>query len=403
MRETRPIASLSKLPKLRSAPATIEDVRRLARRRLPRLAFDFVDGGADAELSLRRNAEAFERRALRPRQLVGVATRDLRATVLGQPVEFPVLVAPTGMSRVAGRGGDVAGARAAGRMGTVFTLSTMSSDSIEDVARAASGPLWFQLYLWRQRDLAERMIDRAQVAGYRALVVTVDVPIVGNRVRDLHNGFKMPPRIEPRTAIDILRHPRWLAQAPSAITFSNMVDADVTASAGPMAHAKLINSLLSNPGATWDDLRWLREQWHGSLLIKGVLTGEDAELALDAGVDGIIVSNHGGRQLDGTVATLDALEEVLAAVGDRAEVLVDGGIRRGTDVVKALALGARACLVGRPWLFGLAIGGEQGVVDVLEILRTELDRALALLGRPSIADLDRSAIVPIAGADSSPV
>jgi isopentenyl diphosphate isomerase/L-lactate dehydrogenase-like FMN-dependent dehydrogenase len=395
--------SLSTLTSLRSAPATVEDVRRLARRRLPRLAFDFVDGGADAELSLRRNAEAFERRALRPRQLVGVAARDLRTTVLGQPVELPVLVAPTGMSKVAGRGGDIAGARAASRMGTVFTLSTMSSDSIEDVAAAASGPLWFQLYLWRQRDLAERMIDRAQIAGYRALVVTVDVPLVGNRVRDLHNGFKMPPTIDARTALDVLRHPRWLAQAPSAVTFRNMIDSDAVASAGPMAHAKLINSLLSNPGATWEDLRWMRERWTGPLVIKGVLTREDAELAVDAGVDGIIVSNHGGRQLDGTVGTLDALEEVVEAVGDRVEVLVDGGIRRGTDVVKALALGARACLVGRPWLFGLAVGGEQGVVDVLEILRTELDRALALLGRPSIADLDRSVVASVPGSATSPV
>jgi isopentenyl diphosphate isomerase/L-lactate dehydrogenase-like FMN-dependent dehydrogenase len=389
------------LTSLRSAPATVEDVRRLARRRLPRLAFDFVDGGADAELSLRRNLEAFERRALRPRQLVGVAARDLRTTVLGQPVELPVLVAPTGMSKVAGRGGDIAGARAASRVGTVFTLSTMSSDSIEDVATAAAGPLWFQLYLWRQRDLAERMIDRAQLAGYRALVVTVDVPLVGNRVRDLHNGFKMPPRIEPRTALNILRHPRWLASAPSAVTFRNMIDADAVATAGPMAHAKLINNLLSNPGATWDDLRWMRERWTGPLVIKGVLTREDAELAVDAGVDGIIVSNHGGRQLDGTVGTLDALEEVVEAVGDQVEVLLDGGIRRGTDVVKALALGARACLIGRPWLFGLATGGEQGVVDVLEILRTELDRALALLGRPSVADLDRSVVAPVPGSAAS--
>jgi isopentenyl diphosphate isomerase/L-lactate dehydrogenase-like FMN-dependent dehydrogenase len=383
---------LSKFTNLRSAPATIEDVRRLARRRLPRLAFDFIDGGADAELSLRRNTEAFELRSLRPRQLVGVAARDLRTTVLGQPIELPVLVAPTGMSRVAGRGGDVAGARAAGRMGTVFTLSTMSSDSIEEVADAASGPLWFQLYLWRQRDVAERLIDRAQAAGYRALVVTVDVPLVGNRVRDLHNGFKMPPRIEPRTALDVLRHPRWLAQVPSAISFRNLVDSSADTATGPMAHAKLINDLLSNPGATWDDLDWLRNRWSGPLVIKGILTAEDAERAVQAGVDGIVVSNHGGRQLDGTAATLDALEEVVDTVGDRAEVLLDGGVRRGTDVVKALALGARACLIGRPWLFGLAADGEQGVFTVLDILRTELDRTLALLGRPSIAELDASAV-----------
>jgi isopentenyl diphosphate isomerase/L-lactate dehydrogenase-like FMN-dependent dehydrogenase len=384
-------------------PATVEDVRQAARRRLPRLAFDFIDGGADAELSLRRNLEAFERRVLRPRHLVGVATRTLETTVLGDRVALPVLIAPTGMSRVAGRGGDAAGARAAQRMGTVFTLSTMSSDSIEEVAGRSSGPLWFQLYLWRQRDLAERLVDRAQVAGYRALVVTVDVPVVGNRLRDLRNGFKMPPRIEPRTAFDILRHPRWLAQVPSAVSFQNIVASGVPNASRPMAHAKLVNSLLSNPGATWDDLAWLRELWRGPLIVKGVLTHEDAELAAEAGVDGIIVSNHGGRQLDGTLGTLDALEEVLAAVGNRVEVLLDGGVRRGTDVVKALALGARACLIGRPWLYGLAAGGEQGVVDVLEIMRTEIDRALALLGRRSVAELDRSAVGTVPGSAPSPV
>jgi isopentenyl diphosphate isomerase/L-lactate dehydrogenase-like FMN-dependent dehydrogenase len=387
-----------KLPNIGRPPATVEDVRRLARKRLPRLAFDFIDGGADAELTLRGNAEAFERRTLRPRQLVGVETRDLSTTVLGVPVRMPVMIAPTGMSRVAGRGGDIAGARAAGRAGTVFSLSTMSSDSIEEVARAATGPLWFQLYLWRRRDVAERLVDRAHAAGYRALVVTVDAPLVGNRVRDVHNGFKMPPRIEPRTALDILRHPRWLAQAPSAITFRNLTDLDAGSTTGPMAHAKLVNDLLANPGANWGDLDWLRDRWKGSLVIKGILTAQDAERAVQGGVDGIVVSNHGGRQLDGAAASLDALEEVVDAVGDRAEVFLDSGVRRGTDVVKALALGARACLIGRPWLYGLAAGGESGVSTVLEILRSELDRALALLGRPSIAELDASVIFPASAA-----
>jgi L-lactate dehydrogenase (cytochrome) len=370
----------------------VEDVRQIARRRLPRLAFDYIDGGADAELTLRGNLAAFERRTLRPRQLIGVERRDQSTTVLGVPVQTPVMIAPTGGSRIAGRGGDIAGARAASRAGTVFSLSTMSSDSIEEVAGAASGPLWFQLYLWRRREVSEQLIARAQAAGYRALVVTVDVPVVGNRVRDVHNGFKMPPRIEPRTALDILRHPRWLAQAPSAVQFRNLLDATTDADSGPMAHAKLINDLLSNPGATWADLDWLRERWPGTLAIKGILSAEDAERAVTAGVDGIIVSNHGGRQLDGSAASLDALEEVVDAVGDRVEVLLDGGVRRGTDVVKALALGARACLIGRPWLFGLAAGDEAGVFAVLDILRAEIDRTLALLGRRSIAELDRSVI-----------
>jgi L-lactate dehydrogenase (cytochrome) len=386
-----PIAA-SRLPTIGRPPATVEDVRRIAQRRLPRLAFDYIDGGADAEITLRGNVEAFERRTLRPRQLVGVERRDQSTTVLGLPVQTPVLIAPTGGARIAGRGGDVAGARAAGRVGSVFSLSTMSSDSIEEVAAAASGPLWFQLYLWRRREVSERLIERAQAAGYRALVVTVDVPVVGNRVRDRHNGFKMPPRIEPGTALDILRHPRWLAGAPSAVQFRNLLDAGVDTGSGAVAHAKLINDLLSNPGATWADLEWLRERWSGPLAVKGILSAEDAERAVQAGADGIVVSNHGGRQLDGVSSSLDALTEVVDAVGDRAEVLLDGGVRRGTDVVKALALGARACLIGRPWLFGLAAGGEQGVFAVLDILRIEIDRTLALLGRPSIAELDGSVI-----------
>ena len=382
------------IPSISRAPATVEDVRRIARRRLPRLAFDYIDGGADAEQTLRGNVEAFERRTLRPRQLVGVERRDQTTTVLGAPVQTPVLISPTGGSRLAGRGGDIAGARAAGRAGTVFSLSTMSSDSIEEVAGAAPGPLWFQLYLWRRREVSEQLVARAQAAGYRALVVTVDVPVVGNRVRDRHNGFKMPPRIEPGTALDILRHPRWLAQAPSATRFRNLLDAGVggDSASGPVAHAQLINDLLSNPGATWADLEWLRERWPGPLAVKGILSAEDAERAVAAGVDGIVVSNHGGRQLDGVSASLDALAEVVDAVGDRAEVLLDGGVRRGTDVVKALALGARACMIGRPWLYGLAAGGEPGVFAVLDILRTEIDRTLALLGRRSITELDGSVI-----------
>jgi isopentenyl diphosphate isomerase/L-lactate dehydrogenase-like FMN-dependent dehydrogenase len=372
--------------------ATIEDVRRLARRSLPRLAFDFIEGGADAELTLRRNLEAFERRVLRPRYLVDVSRRDTSATLLGQQIEMPLLIAPTGMSRVAGPDGDLAGVRAAGQFGVPFVLSTMSSHSIEDVARAASGPLWFQLYLWRQREIGERLVGRAKAAGFEVLVVTVDVPVVGRRVRDVHNGFVFPPKLRPRNALDMVLHPRWLAGVPRTVRFANLVETAAGAGGRPLEHAHLVNSLLSNPGASWADFSRLRALWDGPLLVKGLLTAEDALLAVDCGADGVIVSNHGGRQLDGTPASLDALEEIVAAVGGRTEVLVDGGIRRGTDVVKALALGARACLIGRPWLYGLAAGGEAGVVRVLELLRDELDRALALLGRPTIDALDRTVL-----------
>jgi isopentenyl diphosphate isomerase/L-lactate dehydrogenase-like FMN-dependent dehydrogenase len=367
-------------------------VRRIARRRLPRLAFDFIDGGADAELTLRRNAEAFERRTLRPRYLVDVSERETSTELFGQRIGMPVLIAPTGMSRIAGREGELAGAKAAGLLGIPFTLSTMSSYSIEEVAAVASGPLWFQLYLWRQRELAERLVRRASAAGYAALVVTVDVPVLGRRVRDVHNGFVFPPKLRPRTALDLLSHPRWLAGARRTTRFANLLETDAGTAGRALEHAKLVNSLLSNPGATWADLSWLRELWDGPLLVKGIQTADDALLALECGADGIIVSNHGGRQLDGGRAALDALEEVVPAVNGRAELLVDGGIRRGTDVVKALALGARACLIGRSWLYGLAAGGEAGVVHVLELLRDEFDRALALLGRPEVAALDRTVL-----------
>ncbi len=376
----------------RRGPATLDDVRRGARRRLPRLAFDFIDGGADDEITLARNLEAFRRRTLRPRALVDVSTRDLGTTVLGDRYAMPVLIAPTGMSRLAGPAGDVAGARAAGRMGTGFTLSTMSSHSIEEVARNASGPLWFQLYLWPQREIVDRLVARAKAAGYRALVVTVDVPVVGNRVRDVRNGFAFPPRPSPRTAVDMLRHPRWLASVPSAIRFANVVDESGTHPTKAVEYAKLVNRLLVNPGADWGELRRLREVWDGPLVVKGVLTGADAAAAVDCGADGIIVSNHGGRQLDGAPAALDALAEVVASVPEGVEVLMDGGVRRGSDVVKAIALGARGCLIGRPWLFGLACGGEDGVAAVLGILRAELDRTLALVGRPALGALDAEVV-----------
>jgi isopentenyl diphosphate isomerase/L-lactate dehydrogenase-like FMN-dependent dehydrogenase len=370
----------------------VEDYRRLARRRLPRVAFDFIDGGADSEVTLRRNVEAFERLSLRPRHLVDVSSRSLETTVLGERVGLPVLIAPTGMSRVAGRGGDVAGARAAAAHGAVFVLSTMSSDSIEDVRAAATGSLWFQLYLWAERSILERLLDRARAAGCRALVVTVDVPVIGNRRRDARNGFALPPRVRWRTAADLLSHPRWLAHAPSAVGAAHFLDDAGVRPSATMEHARLVNRLLANPGSSWRDLIWLRDRWDGPLLLKGTLTAEDARLAVECGVDGIVVSNHGGRQLDGAPASIHALAEVAEAVGDQVELLVDGGVRHGTDVIKARALGARAVLVGRPWLYGLAAGGEAGVAGLLEILRREIDRALALLGRPRFDDVDASVL-----------
>ena len=368
------------------AAASVADVRERARRRLPRLAFDFIDGGADGEVTLRANEAAFARRTLVPRVLVDVARRDLSCSLFGVEHALPLLLAPTGMAKLAGPGGEVAGARAAVAAGAGFVLSTMSNHALEEVAAAGGDARrrWFQLYVWPDRALVERMVDRAARAGYGALVVTVDVPVLGNRLRDVRNGFKYPPRVRPGTAADMLRHPRWLARLPGRMRFGNVEG--LADEGGAVAYAKLINRLLANPGADWSTLAWIRERWSGPLLVKGILAPADAELAAEHGADGVIVSNHGGRQLDGAPATLDVLADVVAAVPDL-PVLVDGGIRRGSDVAMALALGARACLIGRPWLYGLAAGGEAGVTGVLAILRAELDRTHALVGCPRAADL----------------
>ncbi len=370
----------------------VDEARSRAKRRLPRVAFDFIDGGAEDEVTLRENRLAFERLEIRPRQLINVEERRQNVTVVGQGVDTPVLLSPTGLARIAGGGGDLAGAIGAGRRNTIFTLSTMASHTIEEVAAVASGPLWFQLYLVRDPAANVELVERAEAAGYHALVVTVDVPVLSVRERDVRNGLTVPPKLRARTAFDMLRRPRWLRDQFPPMTFANFKGASQTSPKKAVAHAKWVRQTLAHAGATLADLEELRARWSGPLLVKGILTAEDARRAVDAGADAIIVSNHGGRQLDGCVTSLGALPEVVDAVGDRAEVLLDGGVRRGSDVVKALALGARACMVGRPWLWGAACGGADGVEDVLRLLFEEIDRALALVGRPSVAELDRSAL-----------
>lgn len=364
-------------------PASLEDIRRRAGRRLPGFVTDFVEGGADGEATLRRNEEALAALTLVPRALRDVSEATTGTTVLGDELELPVLIAPTGMSGLVHPGGDVAGAEAAARAGTVFCLSTMSSEPIEAVARVEGARIWFQVALWRDRELAASLIDRARSAGVETLIVTVDVPAVGNRLRDRRNGLTVPPRIGPRTALEALKHPRWLLGRPDRLRFANVSSESAVRSSRGLQHAKLIDRILANPAATWDDVEWIRERWPGTLLIKGILHPDDAREAVGLGADGLIVSNHGGRQLDGAQATIDALPAVVAASG-AAEVLVDGGFRRGTDVVKAVALGARGCLIGRPWLHGLAAGGAGGVEAVLDLLKEELLRSLKLLGVNSV-------------------
>jgi L-lactate dehydrogenase (cytochrome) len=372
---------------------TIEDLRGRARRRLPRAVFDYIDGGAEDEVTLRANRRAFERVTFQPRALVDVGTTDLSATVLGQHVDLPVILAPAGLVGLFWRDGEVASARAAARFGTIFTLSTVSVASLEEVASAARGAtLWFQLYVFRDRELTRSLVERALAAGYQALCVTVDVQVSGARERDVRNGFTIPPRVTPRNVLDAMQHVGFLREVLTGppITFRNVLPT-VTTKTDAFSVAAYVNRQF-DPTLTWRDIAWLRSLWPRPLLLKGVMTVDDARLAVEHGADGIVVSNHGGRQLDSLPASIDVLPEIAEAVGSRLEVLLDSGIRRGTDIVKAMALGARACLIGRSYLYGLASAGQPGVELALSMLSKELERSLTLLGRSSVAELDRSVV-----------
>jgi L-lactate dehydrogenase (cytochrome) len=370
---------------------TIEDLRRRARRRLPRAVFDFIDGGAEDELTLRRNESAFKHITFRPRVLVDTHARDQSTLVLGQRLRAPLILAPTGLCGMAAPRGEILAARASLNSGVIFTLSSMSAVSIEETAREVPGGHWFQLYVWRDRELTRSLVERAAAAGYRAMVVTVDVPVLGQRERDLRNGATIPPRVTLRNAFDSLQKMGWLmgmARHPR-IDFVNV--ARPASARGPFALGPFVNSQF-DPSVSWKDVAWFRSIWSGPLVLKGIMSAEDARLAVEHGVDAVVVSNHGGRQLDGLPAAIEVLPEVADAVGTRLEVLFDGGIRRGTDVLKALALGARACMIGRPYLYGLGAAGQAGVERSIAILRAEIDRAQALLGRPALADLDRRTV-----------
>lgn len=373
--------------------ASYDDVRRAARCRVPRAVYEFVDGGAGAETTLRANRAAFERVAFEPRYLVDVSQRETATTVLGQRVAFPILLAPAGLARLVHPEGELAAARAAGAAGTVFCVSTASSYTLEEIADVASGPLWFQLYLWRSERAVDGLLDRARAAGYAALVLTIDVPVVGNRERDVRNGVSLRPRLDRRAVLDGARHPAWTYRwfRSPAVTFANLVD---VVPGGVAEIASYVDRELGASSATWDDLDRVRRRWDGPLVVKGVLSVDDAREAVSRGADGVYVSNHGGRQLDGSPATLDVLPRIVEAVGNRAEVLLDGGVRRGEDAVKARALGARAVLVGRPWFHALAAGGEKVVARQLALLRDGVDRTLALLGVPRLDDLGAGSLAP---------
>src|SRR6266704_1487822 len=354
----------------------IEDLRRAAHRRLPRVVFDYIDGGAEDEWTLRENSLAFEAVTFRPRCAVATPACDLRTTVLGTSLPMPLILAPVGSCRLMYPRGEEAAARAAGRAGIICTLSTLSGCRLEDVANASGGPVWYQLYLVGGRDCALAAIERARKAGYSALVVTIDTPVAGLRERDLRNGAKelLSGRLGAMLPFvnQVLTKPRWLAAFLAdggLMKFENVV----IPGKGPMLYAD-VTAALEQSVVTWDDLTWIRQAWNGPVVIKGIHTGDDARRAVDAGAEAIVVSNHGGRQLDDVAPTLRLLPEVVAAVQGRAEVLVDGGIRRGSDVVKALCLGARAVLVGRAYVYGLAAAGGPGVLRAIEILRSDLVR-----------------------------
>jgi L-lactate dehydrogenase (cytochrome) len=372
----------------------IEDLRRLAQRRLPKAVFDYLDGGAADEVTLRENCRAFQEVVLRPRHAIAHENCDLRTRVLGHEISFPVMLAPVGYSRLMHPGGEVAAARAAGETGTGFILSTISGHKLEDVKAASSGPVWYQLYLVGGREAAEGAIERARAAGFSALVITIDTPVAGMRERDLRNGVKelMGDSLLAKIPFipELLAHPRWLA--------AFLLDGGVpklenirTPSKGAMPMAD-VAAALASAVVTWNDMRWLRKAWRAPIVVKGALTADDALRAIDEGADGVVVSNHGGRQLDGVAASLRALPEIVAAVNGQAEVLMDGGVRRGSDIVKAICMGARTVLVGRAYAYGLGAAGHAGVSRALEILRADVERTLRLLGCASVAELNPSLV-----------
>ena len=352
----------------------LHDVEELAHRRLPRTAWDYYASGADDERCMRRNMQAFAERELHYRVLVDVSRRELATTVLGQSVAMPILVAPTAFHRLAHDDGELASVRGAGDAGTIFVLSTLSNTAVEEVVAAANGPVWFQLYIYKDRGATEALVRRVEAAGCGALVVTVDAPRLGRRERDVKNRFALPAHlsIENLHAAGYDKLPTKDRESGLEAYFAEQLD----------------------PSLTWDAIGWLRSITKLPVIVKGLVRADDARRAVDAGVNGVVVSNHGGRQLDAAPATIDVLASVVDAVDRRAEVLIDGGVRRGSDVIKALALGARAVLVGRPILWGLALDGRAGVAGVLGMLRRELDLAMTLCGCPTIASITRDLVTP---------
>jgi L-lactate dehydrogenase (cytochrome) len=373
--------------------ANVDDLRRMARRRLPGGIFDYIDGGAEDERALARNTGDFAAIELSPRVLRDVSTVDLSTTLFDRRLPMPLILSPTGFTRIADPQGELAVARAANRAGLPYSLSTMSTRSIEEVAAVSNGPKWFQVYAWRDRGLVKDMVTRAATAGFEALWLTVDTAVLGRRERDERRGYTLPPKLGPGTLVDGLLHPGWTIDflRGGPITFANVVGLDDEDGSTAVTLADHVHRQF-DPALSWDDVGWLRSIWDGPIVLKGVQSVDDAERAVAAGVSGIGLSNHGGRQLDDAPSPIRLVEPVAQVVQGRAAVICDGGIRRGSDIVKAVALGADACSIGRAYLYGLGAAGERGVDHVLGLLRGGMERTMALAGRTSVTEHDRSLV-----------
>lgn len=371
---------------------SIDDLRAIARKRVPRFVFDYVDGGAEDEVTLHSNLRSFERLRFQPRTLVDVSQRNPGTTILGAPSALPVIAGPMGLLGLSWRHGDLEMARSAAAAGVPYALSTVSMHSMEDIARVAGGRLWFQCYVFRERAITEALIRRAAMAGYETLIITSDFPVAGKRERDLRSGLLPARKLTLRTRFDILMHPRWLmtvaTQRPRFVNVERELDPGRNA-------ASFLPLNMFDPALDWDDFRHFRDLWKGKLLLKGVLRADDAVRAVDCGADGVVLSNHGGRQLDSAISGMDVLPQVAREIRGRASIIVDGGVRRGSDIAKALACGAEAVILGRALNYGLAAGGAAGVTRALDILRDEFDRTLALNGCCSTTDLSPDLITTV--------